>query len=68
MIRILQQDNKVIKFLFGVIIVVAIVSMVFFLVPGIFDNLGGGMDATNYASVHVPGIYGKVFGESVPVT
>ena len=68
MIRILQQDNKYIKFLFGVIIVVAIVSMVFFLVPGIFDTVGGGMDAANYATVHAPGFFGKLFGESVPVT
>ena len=36
MIRILQQNNNFTKYLYGVIIVVAIVSMVFFLVPGIF--------------------------------
>ncbi len=68
MIRILQQDNKFIKVIFGVIIVVAIVSMVFFLVPGMFDNLSGGVDAANYADVHEPGVFGKLFGETVPVT
>jgi peptidyl-prolyl cis-trans isomerase D len=68
MIRILQQNNNFTKYLYGVIIIVAIVSMVFFLVPGMFDNIGTGVDGTDYATVHSPGFFGKIFGESVPVT
>ncbi len=40
MIRILQQDNRLIKIIFAVIITVACVTMVITLVPGIFDNTG----------------------------
>jgi peptidyl-prolyl cis-trans isomerase D len=68
MIRILQQDNKFIKFVIGAFLVIVIVSMVVFLVPGIFDNLGNGVDAGNFATVHAPGLWGKLFGESIPVT
>jgi peptidyl-prolyl cis-trans isomerase D len=68
MIRILQQDNKFIKFVIGAFLVIVIVSMVVFLVPGIFDNLGNGVDAGNFASVHAPGVWGKLFGESIPIT
>ena len=67
MIRILQQDNKLIKVVFAVIIGLAVVTMVITLVPGIFDNSGGGADA-NYATVRTPGFFGKLGGESVPIT
>ena len=38
MIRILQQNNRITKILFAVIIGFAVVTMVITLVPGIFDN------------------------------
>src|SRR5665213_844967 len=69
MIRILQQNNKAIKILFAIIIGAACITMVITLVPGIFDNVGGGgSDPTNYATVHEPGTFGRFFGESVSVT
>ena len=68
MIRILQQDNKATKIIFAVIIGFAVVTMVITLVPGIFDNTGGGANAANYATVKSPGLYDKIFGESIPVT
>ena len=40
MIRFLQQDNKVTKIIFGVIIGVVVVAMVIYLVPGLMDNGG----------------------------
>lgn len=63
MIRILQQNNSVIKFFFGVIIVAALGTMVITLVPGIFDNgTGGGTDT--FATVHSPGWAGRLEGGS----
>ena len=47
MIRILQQDNRITKVIFAVIIGAAIVTMVITLVPGIFDN-GTANDASVY--------------------
>lgn len=67
MIRILQQENKFTKIIFAVIIGAAVITMVITLVPGIFDNAGGGGDAGLYATVHSPGYFGRIFGESVPV-
>ena len=67
MIRILQQDNKITKAVFAVIIGAAVITMVITLVPGIFDNAGGGADVANYATVHSVGTFARVFGESVPV-
>ena len=68
MIRILQQNNKIVKVLFAIIIGAAVVTMVITLVPGIFDNVGAGGDPNNYATVHTPGLYGRIFGETIPVT
>ncbi len=68
MIRILQQDNKFIKIVFGVIIGAAVVTMVITLVPGIFDNAGNGSDPNLYATVREPGFFGKLFGDSETVT
>jgi peptidyl-prolyl cis-trans isomerase D len=62
MIRILQQNNRFTKVLFAVIIGAAVITMVITLVPGIFDNAGA-TDATVYATVRQPGIFGR-FGES----
>ena len=46
MIRLLQQDNRIMKIIFAVIIGLAAITMVITLVPGIFDNSGGANDAT----------------------
>jgi peptidyl-prolyl cis-trans isomerase D len=68
MIRILQQNNKIVKVFFALIIGAAVVTMVITLVPGIFDNVGTSGDPNNYATVHEPGFFGKIFGQSIPVT
>jgi len=54
MIRFLQQDNKLTKILFGVIIGAACVSMVVYLIPGLMDN-GTTSDTAVYATVRTPG-------------
>ncbi len=63
MIRILQQDSRIVKLLFALIIGAAIVTMVITLVPGIFDN-GEANDTSTFATVHTPGLLGRVFGSS----
>lgn len=68
MIRFLQQDNKAVKIMFGVIIGVACVAMVAYLVPGLMDPGGGADAAATYATVHTPGVLGRIFGESTTVT
>ncbi len=66
MIRFLQQDNKLTKILFGVIIGAAVVSMVVYLIPGLMD--AGAVDSTTtYATVRAPGLMGRLFGETTEV-
>jgi peptidyl-prolyl cis-trans isomerase D len=67
MIRILQQNNQAVKILFAIVIGLAVVTMVITLVPGIFDNVGASGDPATYATVHQPGFFGKIFGESLTV-
>ncbi|MEO6911858.1 MAG: peptidylprolyl isomerase [Edaphobacter sp.] len=68
MIRILQQDNRLIKIIFAVIITVACVTMVITLVPGIFDNTGDSSGPNgNYATVRGPGLLGRFAGDSIPI-
>jgi peptidyl-prolyl cis-trans isomerase D len=66
MIRILQQDNRIIKIVFGVIIVVAIAAMTITLVPGIFNNDGTNNPAV-YATVRSPGLLGRFGVDSVTI-
>jgi peptidyl-prolyl cis-trans isomerase D len=66
MIRFLQQDNKVVKIMFGVIIGAACISMVIYLIPGFMDN-SSSSDAAVYATVREPGLWGRLFGESTPI-
>jgi peptidyl-prolyl cis-trans isomerase D len=66
MIRILQQDSRITKVIFAVIIGAAIVTMVITLVPGIFDN-GAANDANVYATVHSPGPIGRIVGETTSI-
>ena len=66
MIRILQQDNRLTKIVFAVIIGFAVITMVITLVPGIFDNAGAtGTDL--YATVRDPNLFGRIASESAPV-
>jgi peptidyl-prolyl cis-trans isomerase D len=66
MIRILQQDTRAVKILFAVIIGFAAITMVITLVPGVFDNSGGN-NAAIYATVHRPGILGRLGMDSEQV-
>jgi peptidyl-prolyl cis-trans isomerase D len=66
MIRILQQDNIYTKAIFAVIIGATIILMVIFLVPGIFDN-GDTTDASVYATVHTPGLLGRITGDTTSI-
>ena len=67
MIRILQQDTKATKILFGVIIGAAIVSMVVYLIPGLLSD-GTTQDTSGvYATVHPPGVWGRIFGPDTSV-
>ncbi|QNI35571.1 peptidylprolyl isomerase [Edaphobacter albus] len=59
MIRILQQDNRITKILFAVIIGFAIITMVITLVPGVFDNSSVN-DANTFAVVREPGLLGRL--------
>lgn len=67
MIRILQQDNRLIKIIFAVIITVACATMVITLVPGIFDNTGDSGPNGTFATVRGPGLFGKFAGNSIPI-
>jgi peptidyl-prolyl cis-trans isomerase D len=66
MIRLLQQDNRIMKIIFAVIIGLAAITMVITLVPGIFDNAST-TDSSVYATVREPGLLGRTIGESTPI-
>ncbi|MDQ2834327.1 MAG: peptidyl-prolyl cis-trans isomerase [Acidobacteriota bacterium] len=66
MIRILQQDNRITKIIFAVIIGFAVITMVITLVPGIFDNATTN-DSSVYATVKEPGFFGRIAGDSTPI-
>ena len=67
MIRLLQQDNRIMKIIFAVIIGLAAITMVITLVPGIFDNLAVRAIASVFATVREPGFFGRTIGESTPI-
>ena len=67
MIRSLQQDNRVTKAIFAVVIGFAIIAMVVTLVPGIFDN-GDANNGTTFATVRSPGFFGRFGGGSATIT
>ncbi len=67
MIRLFQQDSRVTKLVFGVVIGFAILAMVVTLVPGIFDNSTAN-NSTVYATVRAPSWYGRISGDSVAIT
>ncbi len=66
MIRILQQDNRITKIIFAVIIGFAVITMVITLVPGIFDNASAD-NAAVFATVREPGYLGRLAGDSTPI-
>jgi peptidyl-prolyl cis-trans isomerase D len=66
MIRTLQQDSRLMKIIFAVIIGLAAITMVITLVPGIFDNAASG-DSTVYATVREPGLMGRLGSDSIPI-
>ncbi len=66
MIRTLQQDSRIMKIIFAVIIGLAAVTMVITLVPGIFDT-GGTNDVNVYATVREPGLLGRIASDSTPI-
>jgi len=67
MIRLLQQNNRVTKIIFAVIIGLAVVTMVITLVPGIFDNVDASNNGAVFATVHDPGILGRFGVDSTPI-
>jgi len=66
MIRTLQQDNRIMKIIFAVIIGLAAITMVITLVPGIFDNASTN-DSAVFATVREPGFLGRLGSDSIPV-
>ena len=66
MIRFLQKDNRIVKFIFIAIIAVACITMVITLVPGIFADEATTSDT--YATVHSPGFLGRFFGSTGQVS
>ena len=67
MIRFLQQDNKAVKIMFGVIIGAACFAMVIYLVPGLIRTTRGNSSAV-YATVREPGALGRIgLGESTEI-
>ena len=66
MIRFLQQDNRVVKAVFWLIIVGVSAFMVITLVPGIYQSSGD--SSTDYAVVRMGGILGgRFFAHSEPI-
>ena len=65
MIRFLQQDNRVVKALFVVIIAAASVSMVVYLIPGLTGQ--GAVSAGTYAVVY-PHWYSKFFADGQTIS
>ena len=63
MLRALQKDNRFTKALFAVIIGAAVLSMVVYLVPGLYDAVSGTPTQGVYATVRKPGFFGR-FSES----
>jgi peptidyl-prolyl cis-trans isomerase D len=67
MIRFLQKDTRLIRWLFGVIIGATCITMVIFLVPGIFNDTTTASDT--YATIRHGGFLGRFLPaqETIPV-
>lgn len=66
MIRSLQKDNRVTKAVFAVIIGFAIISMVIYLVPGLYDGVVGTPQGV-YATVRNPGFFSRLLGDTTEI-
>ena len=66
MIRSLQKDNRITKAVFAVIIGVAVLSMVLYLVPGLYDGVVGA-PAGVYATVRNPGFFARIVGDTTQI-
>jgi len=58
MIRILQKNNRIMKYVLALVIGVAVVSMVAYLIPGFMDSSTTGGANDTFATVHSPGFWG----------
>jgi peptidyl-prolyl cis-trans isomerase D len=67
MIRFLQKDTRFTRYLFGIIIGATCITMVIFLVPGIFNDSTSSSDT--YATIRHGGILGRFLPaeETIPV-
>jgi peptidyl-prolyl cis-trans isomerase D len=67
MIRFLQKDTRLTRWLFGIIIGATCVTMVIFLVPGIFNDTTTSNDT--YATIRHGGLFGRFLPaqETIPV-
>lgn len=65
MIRFLQQDSRIVKFIFIGLISVTAILMVITLVPGIFQDAATGN--LNYAVVRSDNVFGRFLGSSTEV-
>ena len=59
MIRILQKDNRLMKYLLALVIGAAVISMIAYLIPGFMDNPNTGGASDTFATVHPLGFFGK---------
>lgn len=66
MIRFLQKDSRIIKGVFVAIIGVVVLSMIWYLVPGMNEAVTGVPQGV-YATVRTPGLMGRVFGEPTAI-
>jgi peptidyl-prolyl cis-trans isomerase D len=67
MIRFLQKDTRLVKYIFAAIICAAIIGMVLYLVPGIWDSDMGGANGTVFATVTQPGLWARITGQTTQI-
>lgn len=66
MIRLLQKNSAATKALFGIVIGLAILAMIVTLIPGLYESVTmTGSDV--YATVHRPGVAGRLFGDTITI-
>ncbi len=67
MIRFLQKDTRFTRYLFGIIIGATCITMVIFLVPGIFNDSSSASDT--YATIRHGGLFGRFLPaeDTIPV-
>ncbi|HEY0797480.1 MAG TPA: peptidylprolyl isomerase [Acidisarcina sp.] len=65
MIRFLQQDSRVTKYIFVGIISIAVITMIVTLVPGVFQDQTANADS--YATIAGSGPFGRLLGSSTTI-